>query len=158
MPLPAVVSPDLRVFLARLSQEQPPQEHLTRVGLRLVDGALRVRCGGNGVYEAVERPVTKPAEAIGEWLRSIEKSTVVGGEERSREAREAVVAAAEELDRAAYQTPSAGRLRAALYSDALDTLAAEDAKPVATSTFWPWTIAAVLSGIILGMLVGRSFK
>jgi hypothetical protein len=155
MSSPVAVSPDLRVFLARLSQRQASrQEQLTRVGLHLVDGALRVRRGGDGVYENVERPITKPAEAIGEWLRGLDEATAIGGVARTHEAREAVAAAAEELDQATMQSPATSRLRNALYADALGALGA-DTQSTLPATFWPWMVASSLAGILIGLFLGR---
>jgi hypothetical protein len=150
-------SADYRAFCARLSQRHSARpEQLTRIGLHLIDGALRVRRGGDGIFGDVEKPITKPAEAIGEWLRSLEESTVLGGVQRPHEAREAVAAAAEELDTAVGLMPAASRLRPALYADALGALgtfgADERALP---ATFWPWTLVAALGGVLVGLLLGR---
>lgn len=154
MPTPAI-SPDFHAFLTKLSRRREVEpERLTRVGLRLVEGAIRVRRGGDGIYGAVDKPATKQAEAIGEWLRSLEEATAIGGSEaRAHEAREAVVAAAKELDTATRHMPAAGRLRSALLHDALDTLGAEESGMPAN--FWPWAACAALAGMLLGVLIGR---
>ena len=161
MSVPAI-SPDFRAFLTRLSRGRVVEpERLTRIGMRLVDGALRVRRGGDGIYGAVDKPATKQAEAIAEWLRALEESTTLGAAgnsenalSRGHEAREAVVAAARELDLATRQMPAAGRLRSALYNDALTALGADD--PGLPANFWPWMAVGTLTGIVLGLLFAGS--
>lgn len=157
----SAISPDFRAFLTKLSRGRVVEpERLTRIGMRLVDGALRVRRGGDGIYGAVDKPATKQAEAIAEWLRSLEESTTVGAAgysenalSRGHEAREAVVAAARELDLATRQMPAASRLRSALYNDALTALGADE--PGLPPNFWPWAAVVGLAGVVIGLIIRR---
>ena len=144
---------DFNAFAARASRTRTKNPALAALaGLNLVDGALRIRRGGDGIYGDVEKPITKPAEAVAAWLKDIENSIDDRPFTRSAELREAVVAAGEEVDAAAKAMPASERLRSALYSDALTVLGGD--LPM-SSNFWPWLVATALGGILLGVLISR---
>ena len=151
-------SPELRSFLSRLDRGRVSEASLVNVGRHLLDGAVRIRGGGGGLYgRSSEKVVSKPIEAIGEWLGCIEEAST-GGVPRVQEAREAVAAAAEELEHSA-QSDSARKLRSALYSDAAIALGGDrpaTSAPESPSP-WPW-IAGGLGGILLGILLGRFLR
>lgn len=133
-------------------------DNTAQAGLNLIEGALRIRSGNDGIFGQIERPHTKSAEAVQAWIRSL-TSDGENGRTRLSEMREAVVAAAEEVDAATEETKIDGdatsRLRGALFSDALDLLGA-GAKPSRTWMSWaPWIAVGVTSGILVGVLLAR---
>lgn len=139
-------------FAARANRASGDPSRSIRAGLALVDGAVRIRRGGDGLYGNVERPITKQAEAVGAWIRSMEPEILGGDFHRQAELREAVIAAAEEVDAAVAEAPAASRLQGALYTDALDALGAQQKRP---TSILPWVIAGVLGGILVGVIVMR---
>lgn len=143
---------ELASFTSRVqnAQRAVPLRAL-KAGLNLVDGALRIRAGGDGIYGEPHRPVTKPAEALRAWLRSMEPDIRNGTFDRHNELREAIVAAGEEINRAVEHVPAATRLRSALYSDATNIIGGwETPKSIV-----PWIVAASLGGVVVGMLLTR---
>ena len=143
---------DFDTFLARIGRSRPHPERAAQAAKALIDGALRIRQGGDGLY-GVEpsRPVTKPAEAIGAWLSSLE--TDYRGNpsfHRHAEMKEVLVAASEEVDKAARAMPGADRMRNALFTDAIDVIGGNS-----PSSRLPWCIAALLGGILVGVLFSR---
>jgi hypothetical protein len=151
--LPEYIGFDEFAVRAVRPRKADPQR-VARAGLTLVDGALRIRRGGDGLYGAVERPVTKPAEAVRAWLKGISQDIGEDGSfTRAAEMREALIAAAEEVDAAVKATPAAERLRGALYSDALDVLGS--AGPSGWRPYLPWFVAAGLGGALIGVLIAK---
>ncbi len=140
---------------------------VARAGLTLVGGALRIRRGGDGLYAEVEKPVTKPSQAVAAWIESMAGEVEPGQPyHRAAELREALAAAAKEVDDAAQaagagSSPDLVHLRSALYADALGSVVdggsntIESAFPAAVRGFWPWLLVSALGGVIVGMLVGR---
>lgn len=138
---------------------------VARAGRRLLDGAMRIRRGADGLYGNVDKPITKPAEAIGAWISGLEREasdSQMGGApfERSGELKEAVLAAAEEVDAATNATAetsqnAASRLRVALLGDAVNAL-----NPLAQqrSSVLPWVISGVLGGTLFGVLLTLMMK
>ncbi len=149
-------SSDFVAFVQRATQARKAEPlQVARAGRNLIDGALRIRRGGDGLYAEVERPITKPAEAVGAWMGSLERQLDSGQPfGRAAEMREALVAAAEEVDAAAAATPAAERLRSALFSDALETIGGTGG-PAAHQSFLGWIVAAALGGILIGVLLSR---
>lgn len=146
---------DFPAFTARVGAARAHDPaRVVRAASNLVEGALRIRRGNEGLYGVVERPVTKPAEALGSWIHSLERE-IVGGEPfyRTAEAAEALVAAAEEVDAATEATPAATRLRNALYSDALTVVGGGGESR--WRPYLPWIISSVLGGILIGILMAR---
>lgn len=146
-------------FSARVQNANGESARLADAGLNLLQGALRIRRGGDGIYgDEPTRPVTKPAEAVAAWIGSMKREMSVGSFQRKAELREALIAAGEEVDAAAQATPSAARLRGALYEDALGALD-ENSKTKswfeANSSILPWTVAGVFGGLLLGMYIWR---
>lgn len=137
---------DFAAFATQAENASANPRSVARATLGLVDGALRIRRAGDGIYGAIPvRPVTKPAEAIGAWISDISRNANY----RRAEMREALIAAGAEVEAATREAaPSAGRLRAALYSDALGTLGSKEG----SSNTLPWVIAGVLGGILLSIL------
>ena len=138
-----------------------PSDRAARAGLSLVEGALRLRRTGDGLYGVPPvRPATKPAEALSAWIASIARDE--SGSTRAAELREAVVAAAEEVDAAAQatSTPGAARLREALYRDALAEMHIGQSwfSRAASSPALPWTLAGLFAGTLIGLLLGRNAK
>lgn len=145
---------------AAAAREADPRR-LAIVGRNLIDGALRIRhsepvaVGEDDVIGSWLPKVTKPTEAIGAWLKSLSEQAESGEPFfRSAEMREAVIAAGEEVDTAVQASPTAGRLRHALYSDALDAIAGQDKKP----PVWPWIVGGVIGGGILVSLLVLIFQ
>lgn len=153
--LPAYI--DLEAFAQRAQHARKADPaRVARAGLNLVDGALRIRRGGDGLYGEVERPTTKPVEAVGAWIRALEREASSGSPfYRSAEMREALVAAAEEVDKAAQAMPQAERLRGALYADAIEVLGAGDS---GSRNLLPWIVAAIFGGICVGLLVAPRLR
>ncbi len=140
---------DLATFAVRAGRAKPADAaRVARATRSLVDGALRIRRGNDGLYGDVLKPVTKPAEAIGAWLRSIEREVDEGAFHRAAELREAMIAAGEEVDAATRATPAAERLRGALYSDALDLIGGPAERPAAS--MWQWVVDSVLAVALVG--------
>jgi len=152
---------DLPTFTSRVTRDRDADPAcINRAGTTLVGAALRMRRGGDGLYgDPPARPVTKPADALSAWFASLAGD--MGSEKafhRQAELREALVAAAEEVDAAATATgaPSALRLRNALYSDAIDAIIGNDSPPVAphsATSVVPWVVAAGLGGLTIGLLI-----
>jgi cell division septum initiation protein DivIVA len=108
----------------------------------------------DGLYAQVDKPVTKPAEAIGAWLESMENE--LAGEEpfqRSAELREAIIAAGQEVDAAAAAQPEAARLRDALHADALAIL--QPKRNENPTSFFPWLLVSLLGGVLIGVLITK---
>lgn len=149
---------DFPTFAARVERaHRADPTQVARAGKTLINGALRIRTGNGGLFGQVEKPITKPAQAIHEWLKALEREANNGDPfHRSAEIREAIVAAGEEIDKAAADLPTATRLRTALYKDALGAIDAigGDAKP--SRNYLPWILTGVLGGIVIGMLLPRS--
>jgi hypothetical protein len=148
----ASVLHDFEAFAAKAeAAKRADPSQVARAGLNLVDGAIRIRRGGDGLYGDVEKPITKQAEAVGEWLKSLERDATTSGPafRRSAEMREALVAAAEEVDRATTLLPDATRFKNALYSDAIDVLGESAPSP---RPWLPWVIVSALGGILVGIL------
>lgn len=149
---------DLPNFAQRASSaHRVDPRRVVRAGQKLINGALRIRRGGDGIYHNRDTvmglpPVTKPAEAIGAWLQSL-AGEAASGERCEAEMQEALLAAAEEVDEATKATPAASRLRSALYTDALGIVSDTDKKSLPIGL--PWIIAAVLGGILFGVLIIR---
>lgn len=149
---------DFSTFARRTAQaREADPRRLAIVGRNLIDGALRIRhsepasMGEDDVIGSWLPKVTKPTEAIGAWLKSLNEQ-VESGEPffRAAEMREAVIAAGEEVHTAAEASPTAGRLRSALYADALDAIGTSDKKP----PVWPWIVGgAIGGGILISLLV-----
>lgn len=137
---------DFTTFATQAENISATPRAVARATLGLVDGALRIRRAGDGIYGTVPiRPVTKPAEAIGAWISDISRNA----NHRRAEMREALIAAGAEVEAATREaSPSAGRLRSALYSDALGALGSTEKSPTAL----PWIIAGALGGILLSIL------
>ena len=151
--LPNEAFEDFATLVKRAPAADP--RRVARAASTLVEGAMRIRRGGDGLYAAVDKPSTKQAEAIGAWLRSMEKD-IIGGEEfhRQGELREALTAAAEEVGHAALATPAATRLRDALYTDAISVFGAGGGSG-SNAQVLPWALAAGLGGILVGVLFAR---
>lgn len=132
-------------------------ERIARVGLDFIDSALKIRRGGDGLYGDIDQPVTRPAEAIGAWIKNLqhEAHNDPSSFYRRAEMREAVVAAAEEIDTASRLVPTTTvqRLQNALYSDALEEIIGSSGH-APTSTL-PWIIVGALGGVILGILLAK---
>lgn len=143
---------DLEAFAVQLERTKADPTRLTQAGRALVSGALRIRRAGDGLYGVPpERPITKPAEAVGAWLDDLEQdATNDWNFTRTAELQEAVVAAAEEVNTAVRATPAAARLQRALYRDVLGSL---NVRP--PSNFVPWMIASILGGILIGMMINN---
>jgi len=141
---------DLQDFVAHATSAKADPVRVTKAARALVDGALRIRTGNDGIFGNVI-PVTKPVEAVGAWLKSIERDMIGGDFQRENEAREALVVAAEEVDEAVKAVPKAARFQTALYADALGALAKGSSSSDQRS-FWPWLLAAGLSGLLVGIL------
>ena len=142
------------VFLDRTAQTRANPALLARTGLRLIDGAVRIRQGGDGLYGDVPKPATKQAEAIGAWLHAL--SADIRPDEpflRKAELREALRAAGEEVGAATQSTPAASRYGDALYSDALDVIGSSGT--TYHNNFWPWIVATLFGGILVGVLLRR---
>ena len=146
---------DFQAFAAnanRTSAQSVNPTSLARAGHALVNGALRIRHGGNGLYGTSDKSViTKPAEAVGAWIKSMQAEIVGGNFHRTAELREAIVAAAEEVDAATLATPKATRLREALYTDALHVLGGSDT--TSKSNLILGIAASILGGLLLGLLL-----
>ena len=125
-----------------------------RAGSALVGSALRIRTGGGGLYPAPERPATKSAEAVAAWLGALGAEAEAAPESFHRvdEMREALVAAAREVDSAvrdAGDDESLAALRRALYRDAARVASP---RPWYRAPATPW-VAAGLGGILVGLLL-----
>jgi hypothetical protein len=143
---------DFPSFLDRIERASTiDPRQATRVTENLVAGALRIR---RGVTSDVMRPVTKPAEAIGAWINAIKNDDP---EQRGAELREALVAAAEEVDRATTVAPypNASRMRDALYSDALTSIGDSNKSSWFSSPTVPWILASMFGGILIGIFFSR---
>ena len=138
---------DLQAFITRVGHVRSDPVQTTRAARALVNGALRIRTGCNGLY-GIATPITRPTEAVGAWISSIESDLASGDFHRHAEAREALVAAAEEVDSAVKTIPKAKRLRNALYIDALGALA----QPESSDNIWPF-LAGILGGILVVVLI-----
>lgn len=153
---------DFSAFARRAAQaREADPRRLAIVGRNLIDGALRIRksdppsAGEDDVIGSWLPKVTRPTEAIGAWIKSLSEQAESGEPFfRSAEMREAVIAAGEEVHTAAEATPSAGRLRSALYADALDAIGSSDKKP----PVWPWIVGGVIGGGILVSLLVLIFQ
>jgi len=145
---------DFDIFAARVfNNKSADPGRVVQAGRQLIDGALHIRRGGNGIYGEPGRPVTKPAEAIGAWLDSLEAEAATGLPfRRPAEAREALIAAAEEVESASQSMPRAARYRSALFSDALDTVGWSTPR---IGTALPWIISGILGGILIGLLIRK---
>ena len=149
---------DFTAFTARVGQAKKKHPgRLLDAGRGLVDGALRIRRGGDGLYgELPARPVTKPAEAVGAWLEALSEEAADDAPfYRHAEAREALVAAAEEVQAATEQIPRAERLQGALYLDALDRIGLGSEGRSSLRAAVPWIVAASLAGILVGVFLRR---
>lgn len=82
-------------------------------------------------------------EAVREWLRSLERDMVAGDFHRHAEMREALVAAAEEVERS-----TRGHLRDALYVDAIGAVSSPSRIP------WRWVVAGAIGGVVGGVVAG----
>lgn len=141
-------------FARRIARSGPDPTRLAQAGMNLVNGALRIRRGGDGVYGTVDRPVTKPIEAVRAWIDSMAREVEEGKPyPRAAELRESVVAAAEEVDAAVREMPAAHRLRGALYEDALGALTTT--RPWYAHPAVPWGVAVLLAGVLAGVLIAR---
>jgi hypothetical protein len=152
------VNCDFDAFAAQVVGAKASPDRVLRAGLHLIDGALRIRhhqpevVGGDALAFA---PVSsKSAEAVRAWLKSMEPELRSGRFSRHAELREAMVAAGEEVGKAAADAPSARRLERALYEDALTAVGG------AASDSWlvralPWIIASLCAGLTLGVLLGK---
>lgn len=81
---------DLQTFTDRVNQtRRADPRRVTQAGYKLVKGALRIRHNGptgnvvdvDDVLGSVmnrKKPVTKPAEAVGAWLKSLERDSAQG--------------------------------------------------------------------------------
>lgn len=123
-----------------------------RAASNLLNGALRLRRSGDGVYgEPPPHPITKPAEAIGAWIasmtREIDQDVPFS---REAEMREVLLAAGEEVDAAMPASTAAARLRDALYRDAIDTVSKGAWRPPRWVLF---AGSAALGGLLGGLLV-----
>lgn len=148
---------DLQAFTRRIGRVQPSDpRRVARAGLNMVDNAIRLRQGGQknvdptdvlGSWLYSQRPVTKQAEAVGAWMKSI-ASDIDEDEpfDRAAEMREAMIAAGEELEAATQSLPAAKRLRSAFYSDALGSFGNQSTM----NPLLPWVLA--LGGVLVGIL------
>ena len=162
MPLDLLGDFDRQLRAARVADP----DRAARAGLALLDGALRVRTGNNGLYPTPAHPVTKPVESLGAWIESLRTDAREGGGDffhRENELREVLGAAAAEVDAAvkgAGATPSLERLRAALYQDALGAIEPPPAPPPPPPWYRepavPWVLAGGLGGVLLGLLIATA--
>ena len=148
--LPAHI--DLDAFAARVNARRSDPRRVALAGRNLIDGALRIRRGGDGLYGTPTRPITKPAEAVGAWLKAMEREAAAGPFHRQAEMREALMAAAEEVDAAAVAAPAAERLRGALFSDAIDVIGGDTG---GWRPWLPWLLVAGLGGVLIGVFMSR---
>lgn len=150
---------DLQAFTRRIGRVRPADpRRVARAGLNMVDNALRIRRSegqqavdpadvlGSWLYPN-QRPITKPAEAVGAWLKSIASDIDEDVPfDRVAEMREAMIAAGEEVETATQSLPAAQRLRSALYSDALGSFGSQSTM----NPLLPWVLA--LGGVLVGIL------
>ncbi len=149
---------DFSTFARRAAQARDADpRRLAIVGQNLIEGALRIRhsepvpAGEDDVIGSWLPKVTRPTEAIGAWLKSLNEQ-IESGEPffRSAEMREAVIAAGEQVHTAAKAAPHQQRLRSALYADALEAIGSQDKKPSVV----PWIVCgAIGGGILISLLV-----
>lgn len=152
---------DFETFTDRVNQTRAADpRRVTAAGYKLVKGALRIRQNESGtavdpndvlgsVMASKRKPVTKPAEALGVWLKSLERDSAQGID-CSAEMRKALLAAGKEVNAAAEGgTADDLELRSALYTDALSVIGGTSS--VLRSPAFPWVIAGTLGGILIGI-------
>ena len=145
-----VAPSDFDFFAERASRASAAPVDVARAARALVDGAIRIRRGGDGLYGEVAKPNVKQAEAIGVWIKSMERDMERGNFHRAAEMREALIAAGEEVDLATKAEPKALRLRDALWTDAITVLGSSG-----SSNNLPWFIAAAAVGLAIGLWLRR---
>lgn len=156
---------DFETFTERVNQTRPDPRRVTQAGYKLIKGALRIRQSEpdgsavdlNDVLGSVmskRKPITKPAEAVGAWLKSLERDSSQGID-CSAEMRKALLAAGKEVNAAAEGgTADDVELRSALYTDALSVIGSSSAGVLQSRAF-PWVLLGILGGILVGVFVAR---
>lgn len=146
------VNRDFDTFAEQVTGAKAPPDRVLRAGLHLIDGALRIRREPDVL--GVTPVSSKPAEAVRAWLKSMEPEMRAGNFFRHAELREAVVAAGEEVERAAADAPRARRLGRALYADALTAVGSSSSESWFTRGL-PWIIASLFAGMTIGAFLAK---
>lgn len=148
--MPSMGAQNFDSFVARVTTTRAPADRMLRAALNLVDGAQRIRRSSAPAVDGAAEVAARPTEAVRAWLKSMEPEVVGGDFSRHAELREALVAAGEEVERAAAAAaPASERLPRALYEDALGAIGTTSS----LRAFVPYLICGMIGGLAAAVLL-----